>query len=271
MRLQPSLSVKEQFLDFILADPVMFGAVEYRDQDIEMGQQFTEARLCLQADGMAAARAPFGKFRVQRIAVNPHGIAERFKEFAYCLFAAAAGQHADCRRQGEFRGGAFGTHGATSAQGGAVDLGNGRAEKGRGHIGAVVDIVKKPAVSLLADTAARQIKRIEIQQQGRGADLVIRLGIKYVGFAVVQLHRLRTRGVFVQQIAKIRGFRTFAGDGQKHARVLPVFLPGYSEIILLSASPVTFFLFVSSKYFIASSDNLILLVCTGVSFISSAN
>ena len=93
----------------------------------------------------------------------------------------------------------------------------GDAEEGGPDIGPVVDVlVERPGFR--APAASYQRHRIDLQQEGEGAALLIRLGIEEVSRAEAQACLLRPVGVLVQQEAEIGRWPVGGAQGQQHAR-----------------------------------------------------
>ena len=94
---------------------------------------------------------------------------------------------------------------AAALESGAEDAGQGDAEEGRRHVGAVVDVLPQGAAvaGVGAPGAAHETDRIEIQQQRRLAAVLAGLGVEDVGLSEGQGEGLAAGGVLDQQVAEV--------------------------------------------------------------------
>ena len=76
---QPAAPFRQQLLKLILADEVVLGVVEDRDQDVEVGQQVRESREFADRHGEVRALAPLGEPLVQRVPHRLDRIAQRLE------------------------------------------------------------------------------------------------------------------------------------------------------------------------------------------------
>src|SRR6185503_3897519 len=90
VRRQPAGPVLEQLLDLLVADVVVLGRVERRDQHVEVAQQVAQPCLGAQLDGKVAARAPLRETLVERLRPGGNGVAQRLEHTAQETLAAEA-------------------------------------------------------------------------------------------------------------------------------------------------------------------------------------
>ena len=78
VRGQPFAPFRQEFIDFIAADPVMFVAVEYRNQDVNVAQHLPQAQAVVpQREVVVPARAPRRLRRIERTGFDFDFIPER--------------------------------------------------------------------------------------------------------------------------------------------------------------------------------------------------
>jgi hypothetical protein len=89
----------QQFLDLVVADPVMLLIVEYRNENVDVRQQILQPYFAIELHSEIRTRAPIRKRFVERMAFGDHFITERFKQTAQEVFTTAARQYGDLRLQ----------------------------------------------------------------------------------------------------------------------------------------------------------------------------
>src|SRR5207253_7043023 len=135
MRLEPPRTVPQEFLDLVVADPVVLVIVEDRHEDVQMREQVRQALRRAQRDGEVPARTPVRVRLIERMLLGSHLVAERLEEAAQESFPASTGQNRNARLQRdrllrEFRPGL-----AATAEGRAVHARAGHAQGGRRGVG----------------------------------------------------------------------------------------------------------------------------------------
>ena len=106
MVLQPALATPNQFLDLLVAHPVVLFIVENRDQHREVPQQIRYPLVALKSHCEIAAHPPIGVRLIEDMPLQTDRIAERFEQLAQDRFAATTGQRGNAYRQRNRRLGA---------------------------------------------------------------------------------------------------------------------------------------------------------------------
>ncbi len=101
MRCEPPLAFREQLLHLVVADPVVLGVVQHRDQHIKMREERRQRLLSLQLERIVPAFAPIRKRGIERQPHRFHLVTKRLEEPSQKVLPAPAGQHGNLRLQVE--------------------------------------------------------------------------------------------------------------------------------------------------------------------------
>src|ERR1044071_1213192 len=99
MSCKPPFTVTQKFFDLLVAHPVMLLVIQDRREDVEMREQLAQPHACRKLDRKIRALSPLREFLIKGVPLRRHLIAERLKQTAQELFAAATWKHGYLRAQ----------------------------------------------------------------------------------------------------------------------------------------------------------------------------
>ena len=203
---QPAFAARNKLVHFGIADPVVLAAVEHRNQNVEMGEQFRQGSAARQG------HVAVGRVRVD-LRGDGHLVVQRFEQIPR-LAAASTGECRDFGGQRQGLVNEFRSFAAPTAQGAAEDARDGDAHEGRRGIGPVVDVVRRHRAA-----TAHQRDGIDIEQQRHRAPIFRRLGIEDMRLAERQFERLDPCRILVQQESQVRRGAMGGRDREQHGSV----------------------------------------------------
>ena len=126
---KPARAVTQELFYLFVTHPVMLLVVQYRDEHVEMREQFAQANATAQFDRAVDAFAPVGKFLIERTTLCHNFIPERLEQSPQEPLAPAARQDGNVGFQGERGFCQFRAVLASSRQRTAEHLRDGHAEE----------------------------------------------------------------------------------------------------------------------------------------------
>src|SRR6266568_1431227 len=202
MRFEPALAMLQEFLEFLLANEIVFLIVEHRHEDVEVRQQLTKATFAIQSNREISTRPPFWKCRVEWQFVRLHDIAERLEETTEERLAAATRQDGNPGLQRDRGVCQFRSFLGSSGHGGTEHLSNGDGQERRCDVRPVVDVLREWSC-VLARTAAHETDRVDVKKQRRRASVGRRFWIKDDRASKALIERLNSGRILVKQITQI--------------------------------------------------------------------
>jgi hypothetical protein len=169
--------------------------VEHRHKDIEVLEQLLETADPFEGDRVA------GSAVLWAVTFDRDGKCERLEYAPDKGLAASAANNIEPGFKGDWGGGELGPFAARAIEGGSEQPGNCDAEKRRGDVRPVVDVVIATQRVAVAD----EPDGIDLQQEVGGAAAFRHLGIKDMSAAEGKVFAVDAAGILMEQIAEIGG------------------------------------------------------------------
>ena len=141
VRSQPALALAQEFLDFIVADPVVLLRVQDGNQHVEVSEEIRKAHISAQLNRVVRTLAPFREPLVQGMMLCRHLVAQRLEQLPQEWFAASARHDRYVRGEVEPLLGQFGLTLASPGESASQYLRDRHAQVGGGDVGPIVDVL----------------------------------------------------------------------------------------------------------------------------------
>jgi hypothetical protein len=184
MRSKPAGAFTKKFFDFVFTNPVVLFVVENGEKNVKMLQNVAKFLFRGERNAPVAAFSPFGKVLIKSEPCGRDCVAERLKEAAQKIFAAAAGYDGNVDLQGKLSFSKLLAIFATASKCSAEGTRQSDTRKRRGSVRAIVDVlIEESTFTRWAAGFANEFDGIDFDKKCGSAALFSGFRIENVSFA----------------------------------------------------------------------------------------
>jgi hypothetical protein len=165
MRGEPALAFRHEFLELGVADPIVFLAVENRQEHVEMDEQIPQAAFRGERNPEVRALTPLGEVRIERQSLGVDGIPERLEETTEECLSAAARKDRQLDAKRKFGLGELGAVSTRAVESRTEHARECDTQERRSDVRTVVDVLpERSGIALCVSRASDEADGVELEQ-----------------------------------------------------------------------------------------------------------